>query len=515
MRKHGIFALLVLLAALCLTLPAAACEYGDCTLTHPDPIPAALLETEEPADQETELLAEPDYEGALEALRQAIWDGEASVSLSRYTIPATQADMQYLAEELSRMPETFALEFSACRFWHDGKKVLSLDLAYTMAAADYEAAKAVYTAGVESVTERVDPDWSVEETLLFVHDDLATHYEYDTGFGVYDAYGFFSEGKGVCQAYTMAVLAILRELDIPVTYVQSDNLDHIWNLVRVGDAWYHMDVTHDDPLQDRPGYARHTHFLQSDTASFAEHTEDKGADWPNDWVYGRDIPEAERSDTRYDGYFWRDSLSSFVNGDGVWYVVTADGLTTWDGKSDAFGTVLEKDPYFGAYDSGLTLDRGTLYYNSYWDVRSYELFTGRQEIVLELEEDVNALGVFAEDGILRYGYYWWESVDDGQGGMREEYHTAGAELDLGSPYRAAEGGYGYYVSDGTVFVEQQETRPVVVACYDEDGRMLDLALLTGTDSHRLRAAGSVKLLAPDAVTWNPRCAVLAGSVNRI
>jgi len=515
MRKHGIFALLFLLAALCLTLPAAACEYGDCTLPHPDPIPAALMEPEAPAGQETELLTEPDYEGALEAARQAIWDGETSVSLSRYAIPATKADMQYLADELFLMPETFALDFGSCTFWQDGKKVLSLDLAYTMTAAGYRAAKAVYTDAVEAVTERVDPDWSIEETLLFVHDDLATHYEYDTDYEIYDAYGFFSEGKGVCQAYTMAMLAILRELDIPVTYVQSDNLNHIWNLVQVGDAWYHIDVTHDDPLDNRPGYARHTHFLQSDAASFAEHTEDKEADWPNDWVYGRDIPEAERSDPRYDDYFWRGSLSCFLRADGVWYVVTADGLTLWDGSSDAFGAVLEEDPYFSTYASGLTLDHGTLYYNSYRDVRGYELFTGRQEIVLELEDDHYGCGVFAENGTLRYGHYWYEYEDDGQGGMWETYHTGEAELDLGSPYRAAEGGYGYYVSGGTVFVEQQEPCPVIVACYDEDGRMVDVGLLNGSGSHRLQAAGSVKLLAPDAADWAPRCAVLAGRVNQI
>ena len=508
MRKHGIFALLLLLAALCLTLPAAACEFGDCTLTHPDPIPAEAVEL--PAEGETDLMAEPDYEGAIEAVRQAIWNGEASVALSEYALPVSQAAMQAMADELSRMPETFALSFSSCRFMHNGTNILWMDLAYTMTAEEYVAAKEFYTDAVEDVTEQVDPDWSIVETLLFVHDYLAVHYEYDMRLYEedgpkkvnYDAYQFFRDGTGVCQAYTMAVLAILQELAIPVTYVESDNLHHIWNLVQVGDAWYHMDVTHDDPVNDHLGYARHTHFLQSDAASFTEHTEGL---YPNDWIYGMDIPVEERSDTRYDGYFWRDSKSCFLNADGIWYVVTENGLTTWDGKSDSFGTLLEVDPYFDTPSSGLTLDRGTLYYNSYWDVRSYELFTGLQEIALVLDEDINALGVFAEDGILRYGYYWW---------VGNEFYSAEAEADLGSPYRETAGNYLYYVSEGTVHLQQEDGAQAVVACYDEDGRMVDVGLLKGSGSHRLQAAGAVKVISPDG-TWSPVAVPLVGTVRRI
>jgi len=503
MKKTGMWIALLLLTALCLAVPAAACERGDCVLKRAEPIPLEFVEAG--PEVQVSLLAEPDYEGAVEALREAIWERRKSVDLSDYGIPASEKNQRWFGEVLSFMPEAFALSIGESPLVLSGGIYESMRFVYTMEEEDYEDAKALYTGAVDAITEQVDPDWSTVETLLFVHDWLAAHYEYDTDYEIYDAYGFFVEGKGVCQAYTMAVLAVLRELEIPVTYVESDELCHIWNLVQVGDAWYHIDVTHDDPLEDRLGCARHMYFLQSDGASFAAHTAKYGDTPPeNDWVYGKNIPEAKRDDTRYDDWFWREALSPFVNADGVWYVVTGSGLSTWDGRSNGFGTLLEQDAYFSTDTSGLTLDRGTLYYNSYRDVRSCELFTGRQEIVLE-RTDAYFIGVFAEDGILQYEYVTMTG------------DTGEIAVELGSPYIAVEdGGYGCYVSNGTVFVQQEAQQAVVVACFDEDGRMLDAGLLTGTGSYRLKAAGSVKMFAADCSGWRPLCTVpFEGRVNRI
>ncbi len=111
------------------------------------------------------------------------------------------------------------------------------------------------------------------ETVLYLHDALAARYEYDTrppGETVTTAYGLFREGRGVCQAYAMALLALLRAAGLEADLVTSPQMDHAWVHVRADGVWYHVDVTRDDPIPteaDRAAgrsYVTHTRLLRSD-----------------------------------------------------------------------------------------------------------------------------------------------------------------------------------------------------------------------------------------------------------
>ena len=41
-------------------------------------------------------------------------------------------------------------------------------------------------------------------------------------------------------------------------------MNHIWNLIKIDGKWYHVDVTWDDPIMDKPGRVKHDNFLRSD-----------------------------------------------------------------------------------------------------------------------------------------------------------------------------------------------------------------------------------------------------------
>ncbi len=113
----------------------------------------------------------------------------------------------------------------------------------TMAAclADFEAAVA-------------GEPYTQAEVALFIHDWLAARVDYDVRAmanptaGNRDAYRLFAEGVGVCQAYALATMALLRAAGLEADFVSSPAMDHAWVHVRVDGVWYHMDVTRDDPV---------------------------------------------------------------------------------------------------------------------------------------------------------------------------------------------------------------------------------------------------------------------------
>lgn len=63
------------------------------------------------------------------------------------------------------------------------------------------------------------------------------------------AYGALANGKAVCQGYSLACKLLLRRAGVPAVYVGSDSMQHAWNMVQMeNNAWYHVDVTWDDPI---------------------------------------------------------------------------------------------------------------------------------------------------------------------------------------------------------------------------------------------------------------------------
>lgn len=69
----------------------------------------------------------------------------------------------------------------------------------------------------------------------------------------YISAGVFVDGKAVCQGYAIAFYRLCREMGFDVRVIQSDPYEgcHAWNLVYIGDAYYYVDTTWDDQLDDR------------------------------------------------------------------------------------------------------------------------------------------------------------------------------------------------------------------------------------------------------------------------
>lgn len=179
-----------------------------------------------------------------------------------------------------------------------------------------------FDAVTEQVMSGINPAWSDREKALYVHDYLASQYQYDETYTKHDAYSLLVEGTAVCQGYTLAYAYFMGRMGIPCTAVSSKEMNHIWNQVQIDGAWYHVDVTYDDPTSpDTMGAAKHRNFLLSDAG--IRKTGHKG------WTGGEVC-----SETTYDAadYFWKASDAPFLNDGTDWYFVInrldAEGTAT-------------------------------------------------------------------------------------------------------------------------------------------------------------------------------------------
>ena len=170
--------------------------------------------------------------------------------------------------------------------------VLQYDPAYSKA----DAAQVQKAAG--QILAGIDPAWGDLEKMLYLHDYIVTHCQYDLTYSKRNLYTVLVEGSSVCQGYSLAYLYLTREAGIKSGYVSSKQINHAWNYVTLDGTTYYVDCTWDDPTFDTsnlyPAYCRHTNFRRSRDGLIE--TGHGGTDWYADKI-GRS--------TKYDGgAFW-------------------------------------------------------------------------------------------------------------------------------------------------------------------------------------------------------------------
>lgn len=167
-------------------------------------------------------------------------------------------------------------------------------------------------AAVNKALKSVNSKMTKTEKALVLHDYLVKNTAYmDDESKEYrlSEWGVFLKGKANCQGYSMAYGILLGKVGIPVKYVTSEEMMHMWNLVKLGGKWYHVDVTWDDPIdpqqkKDQYGLVMHDNFLSST------------AKMKRNGYYGFKASAAKS--TRYDKKYWNKVTSAFVYRKGKW-----------------------------------------------------------------------------------------------------------------------------------------------------------------------------------------------------
>ncbi len=109
-----------------------------------------------------------------------------------------------------------------------------------------------------AVLKEIPSNRSEYERELLIHDILVRNISYDTSAAAMadsftDAatvYGALVGGRAICTGYAQAFKLLCGRLGLSCITVKgmSKGEAHMWNIVRLDGAWYHIDVTWDDPV---------------------------------------------------------------------------------------------------------------------------------------------------------------------------------------------------------------------------------------------------------------------------
>lgn len=150
------------------------------------------------------------------------------------------------------------------------------------------------------------------EKIKAVHDYIVVNTKYDIeGFNqgnlprsAYTEEGVLINGKAVCQGYAETFGLFMDLLDIESKMVigteLNNGLGHAWNMVRIDDKWYHIDVTWDDPVPDQGDKIQYKYFLIRDEDISKDHK----------WVKN-DYPKCTSSDYLY--YIYKDFIVDSID----------------------------------------------------------------------------------------------------------------------------------------------------------------------------------------------------------
>ena len=77
----------------------------------------------------------------------------------------------------------------------------------------------------------------------FVYDYLIDNFKYDNTLSNQTTYDLYTKKSGTCKTFALAYKEILTKLNVSCDVVVSKAMAHEWNVVKMGNAWYNIDVS--------------------------------------------------------------------------------------------------------------------------------------------------------------------------------------------------------------------------------------------------------------------------------
>ena len=191
------------------------------------------------------------------------------------TLLASKADLFFVSQEYTLKKEGEALVYMRPAYRYTGQELL-------LAKEDYEAR-------LSHILTPITPRWSQLEVVLYLHDYIITHFSYDETHAVHNPYVMLTQGTGVCQAYALLFQALCQRAGVECEVVLCFPKHHEWNQVKLGEDWYHIDLTWDETELPYLGRVPHTYCLVDD-ATLRARRADARADWQDAYVWDAPHP---------------------------------------------------------------------------------------------------------------------------------------------------------------------------------------------------------------------------------
>ncbi len=195
------------------------------------------------------------------------------------------SDLNITFEELNRI--YWAFDYDNPQFLELGNgygysyypgynKVVSAKISYGRSKNAVASIKTSFLNTANKVIAEASKKTSDYDKLLYIHDWIVNNTRYNANGPAYksEADGPIVYGEALCEGYSKAFMYLAQSLGFQCICVvgTGNGGDHMWNMVKLGNNWYHVDVTFDDPIVSGGGsVCRHDYFLVSTSTISYDH----------------------------------------------------------------------------------------------------------------------------------------------------------------------------------------------------------------------------------------------------
>ena len=286
-------------------------------------------------------------------LEQTIIDSctyNESADLTAYQLTAPQLKEIFFRLQNSGQLPWYVSDGYSYEYTSDGRITTFTPVQMDKTKYDYALYEQTAT---EIIHKTVFEGMSQWQIALSIHDYLIANSAYDESLVLGEGYDLMVNGTSVCNGYAEAYMDLMNRCGIPTIMVSSTPMNHCWNLVCIGDQWYHVDVTWNDPTSNVHGRVEHTYFLLTDE-------EIRSGEKPHyDWV-----TDITCTDTKYANAFWKniDSQICYADSDTSYLLRTKDYTNYIYRRNENTG---EETLLYTDEKSALDIGQGSYYFPHY------------------------------------------------------------------------------------------------------------------------------------------------------
>jgi hypothetical protein len=228
----------------------------------------------QPHEIESKTIDVQNYQKAIELISQAIKDKQEEVDIEELKLSHSLAiSAVNLAMQFS--PYSFGLDHSSFKvnYYTESDEAVKVFLIYhDISDVTLLDMNKKFNKNVNSILITASEAKTDIEKITYVYDYLESTTIYDSialehpeAYQMsYSAYGAIVNKHCVCSGYASAFKLLMDRLNIPCESVQSDEKNHIWNMVKINNHWYHLDLASEKFAQLNDKF-NHYYFMMSDT----------------------------------------------------------------------------------------------------------------------------------------------------------------------------------------------------------------------------------------------------------
>lgn len=157
-------------------------------------------------------------------------------------------------------PELFWVNTSYSYKYTINNRCVEIDLSYNETADDLEKHKYLFNQAINKIINQANKYNNNYEKEKYVHDYLINSIIYDKNAKMHQSsYSAIVNKRSICAGYSRAFQYIMIQLKIPTYYcVGVSSVNHAWNIVKLDNEYYNVDLTWDDTESNRYKYFNQT-----------------------------------------------------------------------------------------------------------------------------------------------------------------------------------------------------------------------------------------------------------------